>query len=288
MIALGTVQFGMNYGATNFVDHPDTNEVRQILDLAHQNDIRLIDTAADYGASERVLGSCDVSRFDVMTKLPSKLPDCMDVRRWIRDSVEASMSNLAISRLHSIFVHRSEQILNEVTGLELLGTLTTLKDEGIVDRIGVSVYDPAELDGVMDVFIPDIVQVPVNVFDVRFVESGHIDMLKELGVSVVGRSTFLQGLLLNRSHKVTNLDELSTLKLDGWHRWIRDHRLDYVAEAIGFCHECGVDQILVGVNSYIELQNILERKCQPIRGGFKCINDPSPLLIDPRKWVLAL
>jgi aryl-alcohol dehydrogenase-like predicted oxidoreductase len=284
MIALGTAQFGMNYGATNFVEQPCANEVGRILEIAYSNNIRLIDTAADYGLSEHVLGSCGVSRFQVMTKLPSAIAVSTDVGGWVKSSVENSMANLSISKLDSVFLHRSEQILNEVTGHEVLMSLTQLKTDGIVDRIGVSVYDPEELDQVFRIFTPDIVQIPLNVFDTRFVESGHVSRCRDLGVVIVGRSTFLQGLLLSRSHKINNLDELATLKLDGWHNWISDNGLDSVAESIGFCHSCGVDHILVGVNSYFELQHILDRNLESIRGGFSCLYDHSQRLIDPRKW----
>ncbi len=55
-IALGTVQFGIDYGVTNQRGQVAADEVRNILDFANENNIETLDTASSYGNSEQILG----------------------------------------------------------------------------------------------------------------------------------------------------------------------------------------------------------------------------------------
>ena len=55
---MGTVQFGINYGITNKVGKVNKKEVRNILQLAVESGIELLDTAQAYGSSETILGEC--------------------------------------------------------------------------------------------------------------------------------------------------------------------------------------------------------------------------------------
>ena len=48
-IALGTVQFGLDYGIANSLGRVTLDESTQILDLAKTNGIRTLDTAILYG-----------------------------------------------------------------------------------------------------------------------------------------------------------------------------------------------------------------------------------------------
>jgi aryl-alcohol dehydrogenase-like predicted oxidoreductase len=66
-----------------------------------------------------------------------------------------------------------------------------------VGKIGVSIYDPSELDLLekRNIF-PEIVQSPYNIFDQKIHHSGWLQKLVDRGVEVHARSVFLQGLLL--------------------------------------------------------------------------------------------
>ena len=55
-LGLGTVQFGLDYGVSNFSGQTATADVREILQCALLNDIKTIDTASTYGTSEDVSG----------------------------------------------------------------------------------------------------------------------------------------------------------------------------------------------------------------------------------------
>ena len=63
-IALGTVQFGIDYGINSGVK-VEPNEVNNIINFARNNDIRMLDTAKLYGSSEQVLGEVNTQDFDM-------------------------------------------------------------------------------------------------------------------------------------------------------------------------------------------------------------------------------
>ena len=73
-IAIGSAQFGLNYGIANSSGKVDSKEVGAILHLAHCLSIQTIDTAIAYGDSEIVLGQFDLSGFGMISKLPA-LPE---------------------------------------------------------------------------------------------------------------------------------------------------------------------------------------------------------------------
>jgi hypothetical protein len=67
-IALGTVQFGIDYGVNSVDGQVRPEEVKKILSYAHSKDIDLLDAAPAYGNSEKILGRMDISNFKVVTK----------------------------------------------------------------------------------------------------------------------------------------------------------------------------------------------------------------------------
>ena len=67
-IALGTVQFGIDYGINSMCGQVKPSEVEDILNYAHCQNINLLDTAPAYGNSEQVLGGVNVQNFEVVTK----------------------------------------------------------------------------------------------------------------------------------------------------------------------------------------------------------------------------
>ena len=66
-IALGSAQFGLNYGITNNAGKVEDAEVKKILTYARKNNINCIDTAIDYGESQECLGRNNIKGWRVVT-----------------------------------------------------------------------------------------------------------------------------------------------------------------------------------------------------------------------------
>src|SRR5690606_23625471 len=76
----------------------------------------------------------------------------------------------------------------------LSDVMTELKEEGMIQTGGISLYSPNEIDAIPERSPLQAVQVPVSVFDQRAVRSGGLKRLNEMGTVVFARSAFLQGL----------------------------------------------------------------------------------------------
>ena len=198
-LGLGTVQFGLGYGISNSGGRTSSGEAAAILHAARRHGVSVIDTAAAYGCSEEVLGAAGIGDgpFRVVTKtLPVRREriDAEDVGA-LRVRFLDSLAQLRSPRIHGLMAHSCEDLL--VPGGERLWTeMLRLKEEGLVARVGASVYTGAQIDRLMERYPLEIVQAPVNVFDQRLLTGGQLHRLKAAGVEVHARSVFLQGLLL--------------------------------------------------------------------------------------------
>ena len=194
-LALGTVQFGLKYGIANQTGQVKPEDAKKILQLAKDANIDLVDTAMAYGDSEKVIGDAGIIDFRFISKLPPLPKDCSDVDTWVKEKIQSTLTHLGIRSLYGLLVHRSENLLGN-PGKKLIKALNSLKFNGLVKKIGISIYDPLELDQVMHLTNFDIIQAPLNIVDRRLETSGWLSRLNKFGVEVHTRSTFLQGLLL--------------------------------------------------------------------------------------------
>ena len=165
-LALGTAQFGLNYGIANQSGMLSKANVREILRTAWDCGIRTLDTASSYGKSEQVLGDCGAQNWEVITKIPPVPQDCGDAAAWVKKHVNGSLKKLGIDHLYAVLLHRPNQIF-EGSGPQILDSLEEIKSFGLTQKIGISIYDPKELSGLTEMFQFDLVQAPMSILDQR-------------------------------------------------------------------------------------------------------------------------
>jgi hypothetical protein len=283
-LALGTVQFGLPYGVANEAGQVSRDEAAAILDMAWAAGVDTLDTAISYGDSERRLGEIGVARWRVISKLPPASEDCADLAAWARGAVEASMQRLGVGRLHAILLHRSGQLLGS-RGEELYRGLLALRDLGYVQKIGVSIYAPEELQALWPLFHLDLVQAPFNVLDRRLLSTGWLTRLREAGTEVHVRSVFLQGLLLlppaRRPAKFRSWQSVWR----AWHCWLNDAGLSPLQACVRFAFaNRDIDRVVVGVESRAQLQEILANAQAPGLDVPVALMSEDLDLIDPSRW----
>ena len=108
-LALGTVQFGLDYGLFNKTGQVSPQIAKAILNLANKAGIDTLDTAIAYGNSESVLGNLGVTQWQVVTKLPSVRADCEDWRQWAITQVEESIQRLRLKKIYGLMLHRPDR-----------------------------------------------------------------------------------------------------------------------------------------------------------------------------------
>jgi aryl-alcohol dehydrogenase-like predicted oxidoreductase len=279
-LALGTVQFGLDYGIANAVGRVPSEEISGILATARRAGITVLDTAVAYGDSEERLGDAGVDDFSVVSKLPSPMRDAATIAIAVR----ASLARLRRPELYGLLLHRSSDLLGN-NGDEVFAALCALKHKGLVKKIGVSIYDPEELAPLIDRYDIDLVQSPYNVLDRRIATSGWLGRLKERGIEVHARSAFLQGLLLMRKAQRPARFAQWAPQLDAWDEWLVETAQSPLAGALSFVIAEGmIDRVVVGVDSDRHLQEIVAASGLP--------GPPAPLslasndrhLINPAMW----
>lgn len=186
-LALGTVQFGLDYGISNRVGQVADDELGAILALARRLKIDTLDTAHAYGNAEARLGSQQTAGFNLISKLAPGI-----TAAGVTTAVEESLNRLARPCLNGLLLHRSQ----DATPM-LFERLKDLQQQGKVGKLGVSVYSPQELEHWFEEGHPlQLVQLPANLLDQRFLRSGWLERLQDMGCEIHVRSLFLQGLLL--------------------------------------------------------------------------------------------
>lgn len=285
-LAIGSVQFGLNYGVANKTGKVTQSDVKGILQFALKNGIDTIDTAIAYGDSEACLGAVGCSDFKVVTKLPAFPDDCVDVGGWAREQVSASLSRLRVKSLNGLLLHRPDQLLSS-NGAQLYKALQVLKDNGIVDKVGVSIYSPNELDLLSPKYHFDLVQAPFNLVDRRIQSSGWLSRLKDSGVEVHTRSAFLQGLLLMSEMDIPVKFAPWRELWSKWHAWLDLSKLSAVQACLGFPFSFPeIDKVIVGVDGLNQLIQIVSAEQSDFCADFPDLQCQDESLINPSRWAV--
>jgi hypothetical protein len=183
------------------------------------------------------------------------MPDtCPDVAEWVESQVKGSLDRLGIKPLYAVLLHRPAQLL-EARGPQLFAALERLKVLGYTKKIGISIYDPSELDSLFSKMHFDLVQAPLNILDRRLVDSGWARRLKHIGTELHVRSTFLQGLLLMSSEKrPQKFSRWQSLWLE-WDRWLSETGLSPLEACLRFALN------IEALNSSVKFMPLLMASC---------------------------
>ncbi len=294
-LGLGTVQFGADYGISNPSGKIPLEEVKAILRIAQKNKVDIRDTASSYGESESAIGKAlrDQHKFRIVTKTPvfkKKKITTIDAG-ILKTAFHMSLDKLKQSKVAGLLIHNADDILVE-GGEMLISAMDELKREGLVDKIGVSVYDGGQIDRILERYEIDLIQLPVNALDQRLLDSNHLVKLKEVGVEIHARSVFLQGLLLMDIDQIPVFFDPIKPLLNKYKDFLNKNGLTIVDGAV--CFIKGVDEIdhvIIGVNNAKQLKLNMEGFARSYNGlGYKdfkefSINDPR--YANPSQWLLG-
>lgn len=267
-IGLGTAQFGMNYGVSNREGKSPAEEVSRILDVAARNKIHVLDTAALYGTSEDILGKTlpRDHHFSIVTKTPGFNKDRItSSEAWLLENTfERSLAKMGQPAIYGLLIHNADDLLRD-GGHLLMEKMLDIKRRRLVKKVGVSVYTGQQVDRILDMYEPDIVQLPINVLDQRLLTGGRLAKLKSAGVEIHARSVFLQGLLLMDPETLPPYFYPFREHLGNYHEAIRRQGVSAVQAALGFVAGLDeVDVVLCGVNNQRQLLEICLLADKPV------------------------
>lgn len=247
-IAIGSVQFGSDYGISNSTGITSEEEVTKIIYYCKEKDITTIDTAFGYQKSEEILGRNDLTNFDVVSKF---LPES-DVIPCVKEQLTISLKRLNISCLYGYLAHRPSYVLQNK---HIWTLLKDAKKDKLIKKIGFSFNDPTEIDDVIkENLIPDIIQVPFNYFDNRFEKKIH-SLKERYNTEIHVRSVFLQGLFFTDASKLDaffNPIKEYMVDLQNKYSPLNAYLLNYVI------NKDFVDKVVIGINNKNQLIENLE------------------------------
>lgn len=147
VLGLGTVKLGRNEGVKYPAGFalPNDKQAAELLNLARDNGINLIDTAPAYGSSEARLGGLlggQRQHWRLCTKVGEDFAGGISTfdftRRHTRFSVERSLRRLRTDVLDIVLVHSDGNDLDIINRFGTLETLADLKREGKLRAYGMS------------------------------------------------------------------------------------------------------------------------------------------------------
>ncbi len=285
-IALGTAQFGLPYGIANQVGKVPLHEAELIIKYANDCKISFIDTAIAYGDSETCLGSIGVKSFKVVTKLPPvpESIDFYDVPNWINHQVHSALNRLGLASLYGVLLHKPNQLLTKL-GMPMASALIELKERGLIEKLGVSIYAPEEIESVKHIFPIELVQAPFNVLDRRLLTKGFLQTWENCGIELHARSTFLQGLLLMPMASIPSRFSHWNSLLRTWNDWLCDNNISALQACLAFTlSQPEFKRVVVGVDSVDQLREIVSAAAMYREYKLPDIACDDINLIDPSRW----
>jgi aryl-alcohol dehydrogenase-like predicted oxidoreductase len=293
-IALGTAQFGQEYGICNKSEIINSDSAKNIINVALNNKILTFDTANLYGDSERILGDAlqsytEQSNIKVITKYHV---DSSNIEK-LKIDIENSIENIHPNYIYGALIHNTAPLL-EKNGKQIWNEFKALKKRFKIPKIGVSVYTPQEFLDITRRYETEIIQVPCNLLDQRFLNEDIEKVKKNRNIEIHARSLFLQGLLLQATQNLPSIfkeNKNAFKKIEAFNKEYKLTPLETCLLYANFVQKRNmVDFWVIGADNEKQLKDIIDthkiiEQKQPLMdidfAQFKT-NDES--IIDPRDW----
>ena len=135
-----------------------------------------------------------------------------------------------------------------------------MKKKGLIKKIGFSIYEPKELKKFYKKFKPDILQIPLNLFNQDFVYDKYFQKLNKKNLEIHARSIFLQGLLLKKSHRVKK-NKILNDHISNYNNWLYENKIQSLSATLSFANKFKfIDKFVLGISRFSEFKEIVNLK----------------------------
>lgn len=283
-ICIGSANFGSSYGINK--KKPISKKVlKKIFSYAKKNKINFIDTAINYKKSEINIGSLNKTNIKIITKI-SKIPKyVVNIEKWIIKKTNESCKRLNIKKLYGLLVHDTSELRNNKKAKLFYKAFDYLIQNKIVEKVGLSIYEPKELDKYFNSYNFKIVQTPINILDRRIASSGWLRKLKNNDVEIYARSIFLKGILLKDVDKIDSSFLKWKKKLSYFEKWTKKNNLSKIEACIRYVDSFKeIDKIIFGISNEKQLEDNAKflKKNRLYVSDYLNINSGN--ILNPKKW----
>jgi len=252
-LCLGSANFGSKYGLTK--KRINKKKITKIINTAKKMNVSNIDTSFEYVNSHQTLKKIINKKININTKIfLKKNYNFHSVKRKILDFNKSSSS-----KIYSLLLHNQ----NEALLMRKIKLLKKLKEEKVVSKVGVSVYDLSVLKKIFKLWTSDIVQLPVNPFNTKFISKNFLKLLKKKNITIFARSIFLKGILIKGYEYPNNKFKID---LDDWFKFCATKSVNPAKVCLDFARSIKeIDFLVIGVQDAEELKQIIKFFNQPCK-----------------------
>ena len=282
-IILGTAQLTGNYGYLNKKSKNEINEgyLNNLFKICIKNNIKILDTSINYRKVHEKIGNSQLRKLKIISKISiDKFFDSKKFNKQIKDI----FNKLNCTTIDTLLIHNPESLNKRNIG-PIIKHLENLKVSKKVKKIGISIYEKKDLKFVKGVWVPDVVQLPLNIFNRNLLNDGTINFLKNNNIEIHIRSIFLQGLLL-MSKTPKKFEKYASI-FNKWHR-LTENKLDKkIYYSLKFINQkYKLDKFVIGFENIKQIKYLVKslKNKYDINPELNELVAKNKYLIDPRKW----
>ena len=240
-LALGTVQFGLQYGISNTKGVPTDLDLSQIFTTAIQNKINTFDTAIAYGNAEERIANFLPNEAQIISKFPKTSSNSE-----LKETIQSSIERLKQESLFGFMAHNGDFLIENP---KLWEVLVNFKEKKKIKKIGYSLYTTKQLEQLLHLdLIPDIIQVPFSLLDQKF--EPYFKELKAKNVEIHCRSVFLQGLYFMNTNALPEKVIPLKKELEQINEIARNKQISISDLALNFAYlNNNIDKVVIGVEN---------------------------------------
>jgi len=276
----GTANFKQKYG----IRKKKINQ-KHLRTILREKKIKYLDTSFDYQISNAFIKRFNFRNMKIITK--TKLPYCK--KKKFLENFESNLNEslLAFKKkiLKAVLFHNVND-LKYANGKKLFLILKNLKKKKLIKKIGVSVYKADDLKCVFKIFVPDIVQFPLNIFNQNFINHKYYKYLSGKKTIFQVRSIFLQGMIPEKLNNLKHykINKKLFLKIKELDIFCKKNKISRLEACIYYINSVrGIKLITFGINNKFELKDIFKKFNKNKKIDFKRFNLDNKS-VDPRLW----
>ena len=285
-LILGCAQSDKKYGLSR------NKKFEEVLECAIKSEINFLDTSPHYKNNNFIIKKFKDKNLEIISKL--KFDYDLDKNYEIK--IKADINNVLklnnTKKLYAILVHDPLLPLHSKKWKIVSRVLRQLKKKKIIKKIGISIYNTFELNNILDIFTPDIIQFPLNVFYQPFSDNKLLKKLKKKKIELHARSIFLQGSLLKKYHKLIPQLKIWNKDFLKWSKFLSENKVNALKASLIFALKNNlIDKFVIGLDNKKQFEslkkeflNIQKNKSIINIFNFKKLSSDNIILSDPRYW----
>ena len=285
-LVIGTANFLKKYTYKDRI--VSEKEIIKILNLAYSKKISHLDTAFNYDKFYKLSKKINFKKFKISTKinLSTNQVQKKDFPKKIFSLIKQKTKLFKISNFENLFIHNFDE-LNLSDLLLIKKTFIYLKKTKIIQKIGISIYDKKSINKIKYFDCVDIIQLPINLIDRKFIKKRTINFFKKNKIKIQARSIFLQGLLLDNVSNLKSNKFKRNLTLIKFDEWVKKNKTTSLKACVAFIKNLNyLDSFVIGVENCSQVREIIHLLKSKKKYNYpKNIYTSDKKITDPRTWV---